>query len=296
MLKSENNTHIVGVDIGGTNVKIGALNTNGEISDVLLLDMVPGEPEFIIDKIAKAAKELNPDFIGVGTAGAVNYKTGLVEAGNLRWRDVPLRAKLAEKTQRPVWVDNDAKAALMAEWHSGACKGARCAVCVTIGTGLGGALLIDGRPWRGDDNTAFELGHIITNAKEYKSGTIEGHLEYYVSGNALARMSGKSAREVVDGVISGDEKSRRVFDALIHELGIGLISVIRLFKPEVIVLGGGICKTGEYLLSGIRSKMAELLPWDEDGYAGEKIRLAVHQNDAGMIGAAVLAKMYLIDN
>lgn len=293
----ENNRRIIGIDIGGTSVKIGVLDPDGEIIEVRQIGMIPGVPELMADKISQSALELNPDIVGVGTAGAVNRKTGLVDASNLRWENVPLRAMLEERIQKPVWVDNDAQAALMAEWHSGACKGARCAVCITLGTGLGGGLLIDGKPWRGDDNTAFELGHIITNGSEYKNGSMEGRLEHYVSGIALSRMSGgKPAREVIDGVIAGEPEARRVFDVLIHELGIGIVTVIRLFMPEVIVLGGGISYVGEYLLDGIRKKMVELMPGEVGGYGygGEQIRLAVHQNNAGMIGAAVLAKLYLI--
>jgi glucokinase len=288
---------IIGIDIGGTSVKMGILNPDGEISDIRQIDMIPGEPELIIDKISQLAKEFDPDIAGVGTAGAVNRKTGLVNAGNLRWRNVPLRAMLEEKIRKPVWVDNDAQAALMAEWHSGACKGARCAVCITLGTGLGGGLLIDGRPWRGDDNTAFELGQIITNGNAYKNGSIEGRLEDYVSGIALSRMSGgKPAREVVAGVVGGDLEARRVFDIFIHELGIGIVTVMRLFIPEVIVLGGGISIAGEYLLDGILKKMGELMPGYPDDYWGERVKLAVHQNNAGMIGAAALAKLYITSN
>ena len=291
---------VIGIDIGGTSVKMGVLSPDGGIAEIRQIDMLPGEPELMIDRIAQLALELAPDIAGVGTAGAVNRRTGLVSAGNLRWQGVPLRAMLEERLNKPVWVDNDAQAALMAEWHSGACMGARCAVCITLGTGLGGGLLIDGKPWRGEDNTAFELGHIITNGGEYRRGSssgpdaLKGHWEYYVSGMALSRMSGgKPAREVIDGVIAGEPEARRIFDVLIHELGIGMVSVVRLFTPEVIVLGGGVSYAGDYLLNGIRRKMAELIPWYADSYWDEHIKLAVHRNNAGMIGAAALAKLYL---
>ena len=285
---------IIGVDIGGTSVKMGVLNLEGKITDMRRIDMLPGEPELMAEKISQAVLELKPDIVGVGTAGDVNRKTGLVDAGNLRWRGVPLQAMLEQKIKKPVWVDNDAQAALVAEWHSGACKGAQCAVCITLGTGLGGGLLIEGKPWRGSANTAFELGHIITNGREYKPGTIEGHLEYYASGIALSRMSGgKPAREVIEDIIAGEPEARRIFDIFIHELGIGIISVLRLFTPEVVVLGGGISSVGDYLLNGVRQKMSELIPGHSVDYWQGRIKLAVHQNDAGMIGAAALAKLYL---
>ena len=289
----ENEPRIIGIDIGGTSVKMGILDSNGGIADIREIDMVPEAPELMTDRISQLALELTPCIVGVGTAGAVNHKTGFVSAGNLRWHNVPLRAMLEERLQKPVWVDNDAKAALMAEWHSGACKGARCAVCITLGTGVGGGLIINGQPWRGDDNTAFELGHIVTNRNEYKRDSLEGRLEYYASGMALSRMSGgKPAREVVEGVIAGDSEAKRVFDVLIHELGIGIITVVRLFEPETIVIGGGISSAGEYLLTGIRKKMVELMGHSIERWE-KRIQLAVHRNNAGMIGAAALAKLYL---
>ena len=231
----------------------------------------------------------------MGTAGAVNHKTGLVSAGNLQWRNVPLRQMLEERTQKPVWVDNDANSALMAEWHSGVCKGARCAVCVTLGTGLGGGLLINGMPWRGDDNTAFELGHIVTHGSEYAlNDPKEGRFEYYASGIGLSRMSGgRPAREVVEGVIAREPWALAVFEEFIRELALGLITVINLFKPDVIALAGGISAAGDYLLDGTRRKVAELLSGRSGDQIDGLIKMAVHGNNAGMIGAAVLASKHL---
>ena len=291
----ENDLRVLGIDIGGTSVKMGILDDAAGVTDIRAIDMVAGEPELMADRIAELAKKYEPDIVGVGSAGGVNHKTGLVGAGNLRWSNVPLRAMLEERIQKPVWVDNDAKAALMAEWHSGVCKGARCAVCVTLGTGLGGGLLIDGKPWRGDDNTAFELGHIVTHGSVYaKTAPVEGRYEYYASGIGLSRMNGgRPAREVVEGVIAGDAKAMAIYDVFIHELSLGLLTVIMLFKPEVIALGGGLSATGDYLLNGVRDKLSVLMPGRTREFNKEIIQLAVHGNNAGMIGAAVLAKMYL---
>ena len=288
---------VLGVDIGGTSVKMGILDTVAGLVDVRQIDMIVNDPEAIVDKIARLAMTYDPDIVGVGSAGAVNHKTGLVSAGNLKWHDVPLRAMMEARLGKPVWVDNDANAALMAEWHSGVCKGASCAVCVTIGTGIGGGLLIDGRPWRGDDNTAFELGHIVTHGDAYaNTNAKEGHLEYYASGMGLSRNTGgRPARDVVVGVIAGDAGAMAIFDILIRELSIGLCTVIMLFRPEVIALGGGISAAGSYLLDGIRNKVAEFRGGRGriNDYDVERIKLAVHGNNAGMIGAAALAEMFL---
>ena len=291
----DNDTRVLGIDIGGTSVKMGILEPDGCLSDIRQIGMIVNNPEVMADKIARLAGTYDAGIVGVGSAGAVNHKTGLVSAGNLEWRDVPLRAMLETRLRKPVWVDNDAKAALMAEWHSGVCQGARCAVCVTIGTGIGGGLLIDGKPWRGDDNTAFELGHIVTHGGAYaRTGSKEGRLEYCASGLSLSRLTGgKPAREVVEGVIAGEPRALAVFNELIHELALGLCTVIILFKPEVIAIGGGISAAGEYLLNGIREKVVAHQGGRSQSYDVEQIKLAVHGNNAGMIGAAVLAKLYL---
>ena len=302
-MNMDNNKHlqgrILGIDIGGTSVKMGILDQSEGIIEARQIAMVANEPDAIVEKIAKLAMTYDADIVGVGSAGTVNRKTGLVNAGNLEWRNVPLRSMLEERLNKPVWVDNDANAALMAEWHSGVCMGARCAVCVTIGTGIGGGLLIDGRPWRGDDNTAFELGHIVTHGNAYAdSCSKEGFLEYYASGMGLSRnMGGRPAREAVKGVIAGDSAAKAVFDVLIRELAMGLCTVIMLFRPEVIALGGGISAAGGYLLDGIRNSVAKFRggKGSNSDYDVERIKLAVHGNNAGMIGAAVLASIYLED-
>ena len=290
-------TRILGIDIGGTSVKMGVLDREAGLVDVRHIDMIAGRPELMADKIAQFALTYNPDIVGVGTAGAVNHETGLVSAGNLAWNDVPLRKMLSDRIGKPVWVDNDAKAAMMAEWHSGAMKGARCAVCITLGTGLGGGLLIDGKPWRGRDNTAFELGQIVTHGDAYlRSGGVEGRYEYYASGVGLSRMAGgRPAREVVEGAVAGDRKAREIFDWFVDELCMGIMTVIMLFRPEVIALGGGISAAGEYLLIKVRDKVTDIHGGRSSSFRPEQIKLAIHGNNAGMIGAAALAKLYLLD-
>jgi len=286
---------VLGIDIGGTSVKMGLLNSTGGVGDVKQVETITHDAEKLVDRISAAAVKYNPDIIGVGTTGAVNFETGTVNAGNLAWTGIPLRAMLEEHLQKPVWVDNDAKSAMMAEAHSGVCKGARCAVFITLGTGLGGGLIIDGKPWRGDDNTAFELGHIITRGCEYDptGKTKAGRFEYYASSQALERMNGgRPAREVVEGVLAKEPKYIEIFDRFIYDLALGIFTVVNLFKPEVIALGGGLCAAGNYLLEGTRKTIREIYS-HRDNTVAEKVQLAVHQNNAGMIGAAALAELYL---
>ena len=283
---------ILGIDIGGSSVKMGILDSDGGVTEFRQISTVVGEPDVMADKIAAEAREYAADIIGVGTAGRVDHKTHLVTAGNLRWHDVPLKAMLEKRLQKPVWVDNDAKAAMMAEFHSGVCKGTRCAVFITLGTGLGGGLIINGIPWRGDDNTAFELGHIITHGEEFDlSGKTKlGRFEHYVSTSGLVHLAdGQAAREIITGVLEKDPKAMAVFDMFIHELVLGLVSIIMLFRPEVIALGGGLSKAGDYLVEGVRKQLDNSFVAD----SGTQIHLATHHNNAGMIGAAALAKLYL---
>jgi glucokinase len=289
-----NSPRVLGIDVGGTSVKMGILDPVAGLVDVKRIDTIPNEPELMAEKIGALAAGYSPDYVGVGTAGRVNVETGLVTASNLGWTNLPLRAILEKRIGTPVWVDNDAQAAMMAESHSGVLKGVRCAVYLTLGTGIGGALLLDRQPWRGVDNTAFELGHIVTHAdgQPCPCGK-KGCYERYASVTALSRMAGgKPARDVLDEIIAGEPEALAIFGGYLHELAVGLLTVIALFNPEVIALGGGMTVLGDRLLTGIREALAELISNHSVGYRGQ-IHLAAHQNDAGMIGAAALAERKL---
>jgi len=285
---------ILGVDVGGSSVKMGLLDDERGIADIRKADTIVGEPEKMADLIGEMAASYKPDIVGLGTAGAVNHVDGTVSAGNLKWRGVKLRQMLEDRLNVPVWVDNDAQSALMAEAHSGVFAGARCAVLIVLGTGVGGALLIDGRPWRGDDNTAFELGHIITHADGLpcvcgKNGCFEA----YASIAALSRIAGgKSARDVIDGVLAGAPEDMKAFDAYLHEVGVGILTIVSLFNPEVIAIGGGVSAAGAALTDGLGRRLDALLS-TRRGRHNINIKLAVHKNNAGMLGAAALAKLHL---
>ena len=292
---SNAHTRVLGVDVGGSSVKMGMLDPERGLLDISKTDTIVDAPEEMADLICSMVSRYDAEIIGVGTAGMVNQKTGLVSASNLGWHQIAFRHMLEHRLHKPVWVDNDAQAAMMAEVHSGVLTGARCAVYITLGTGVGGALLIDGKPWRGDDNTAFELGHLITRADgELCSCGRRGCLECYASSPALSRMAGgRSSREVIDGVISGAPDDVKVFDLYIYELCIGLLSLISLFGPDVIAIGGGVSAAGAALIDGINRRMEELLVVRRSLYK-LNVKLAIHRNNAGMIGAAALARHYLL--
>lgn len=282
---------IAGVDIGGTSVKMGLLKEDEGLIWQKKIPSVSGSVEKMALRIAEALKECPkpPERIGVGTAGSVRQTDDTVTAGNLGWVDAPLKQLLAQATGLPVWVDNDAQAALAAEVYDGACAGEKDAVYLTLGTGIGGALLIDGRPWRGPDHTGGELGHIITHARGRRCTCgRHGCFEVYASANALARMARCSAQRVVRGVLDGDEEMDRVFNRYIEELAIGATSLFMVFKPNVLVLGGGLSAAGDVLRDRLQAAIDAQFSANPD-YCHMRVALAEHGNEAGVLGAAALA-------
>ena len=281
---------IAGIDIGGTSVKLGIFDTGAGLVRTEKLVTGSAEPEKIVAGIAEFVNNADVELCGVGTAGNVDTEKGLVTADNLRWTNVPLRDMLAKATGQRVWVDNDANAALMAEWYDGACRGVQTAVYITLGTGVGGALIVNGKPWRGHTNTACEFGHIITHADGLPcSCTRRGCFEMYASAGALLRYTGaESVKRVMDGLEEGDKAIAAGFRTYIHELGLGMVSLIMTFNPEVFVIGGGLAALGGRLLTGIRNEVYGAFSERPDYFLGN-ICLARHGNDAGMIGAALLA-------
>lgn len=289
--------YIAGVDIGGTSVKFGVLEDGQELRYKTQAPSVIGDPAAMVELIAKMVED-SPypiSLMGVGTPGTVLIPQNLVSASNLKWDNAPLRAMLSRRLHMPVWVDNDAQTQMAAEWWSGACKGLNSVLYLTFGTGVGGALLLNGKPWRGHQNTAGELGHIITHADGLQCGCGEkGCYEMYASATALVRMGGgkRSAKEIIDLAREGDEQMTRVFDEYLHEVAIGITSYNMVFRPEAIVLGGGISAAGDIFLNGLHKAVEDVHP----NYAEEiknKLCLAVHRNEAGMRGAAALAAINL---
>lgn len=282
---------IAGIDIGGTSAKMGVFDTEAGLLSMKKLPTAGAPAEDTVAGIAEFVKRSNVEYCGIGTAGYVNIESGLITAENLMWDKVPLRRMLEEATGKFVWVDNDANAALMAEFYDGACKGAQTAVQLTLGTGVGGGLIINGRPWRGRRNTACEFGHIITHADGLRcTCSHKGCYEMYASAGAMMRYTGKSSiKAVMDGLAAGESAVEEGFRVYIHELSLGIISLIMTFIPEVVVIGGGLVSAfGERLLNDVRREVMAEFAENPTLFDGE-IRLAVHGNDAGMIGAAMLA-------
>ena len=284
---------IAGVDIGGTSIKLGIFEDDALIFKTSAKTPF-GDPEGVCDVIAQMLERQNVELVGVGTAGSVEFRHDTVSASNLGWEGVKLRQMLTERLGVPVWVDNDAQAAAMAEWHDGVCQGAQCALYLTLGTGIGGAMIVNGQPYRGPNNLGAEFGHMIIhpNGPRCACGR-RGCLEYYASATGLRRMAhGQSAYAVVQSAKAGNIKNLSIFERYVRELCLGLNNLIMIFDPQVIVLGGGVSGAGEFLSDACQKELERIFADTTDPLYCQ-VKIAKHQNDAGMLGAALLAKQKL---
>ena len=284
----------IGIDVGGTAIKF-ALVSDGE---VLLRAQCPtptGDPPALAKAAAALVRENAPDWemlpIGFACAGDVDPKTGLVSADNLGWRNVPLGSLLREALGRDVLLEQDTHAAMMAEWANGSLKGEKNALYLTIGTGVGGGAILDGRPYREIRRPGSEFGHMITHAGGEPCPCGErGCYERYASSAALVRRAKgyKNAKEIVDAVQRNDPAILPIWESYIEEVCVGLVSLMAIFYPEVISIGGGISASGDFLLNAILKGLSHHEGYRKY-YSHIRIRLADFGNDAGVLGAAAAA-------
>lgn len=289
-----------GIDIGGTAVKMGILDAeSGALVRTLSRDTGKVRPQEMADAIALLLRESGcaVEAAGCVTAGRVNPNTGHVNAGNLQWWNVPLADILRDTLQMPVALDNDVQGALYAEWKEGVCKGLNDVVYVSLGTGIGGAFLIGGRFYRGVGHEGGELGHMVTHADgEPCACGGRGCFERYGSAPALSRMAGGiSTRDVFRKAAEGDSAMQDVIRRYAHELCIGLSSVNSIFRPEMLVLGGGLSNAGAALLEPVMAELRTNAPSIPRG-AVPNVRLAHFGNDAGLYGAALMARDHCAAN
>ena len=312
----------IGIDLGGTNIGAGIVDENGKI---LLQDEVPtgasrpfqevikdmaGLVEAIIEQGGYTVSDI--ESIGIGSPGSMDREQGkVVFANNLGWRHVPVREELQKYIDLPVYLENDANVAGLAESVAGACQGVDNSVTITLGTGVGSGIIIDGKPYSGSHGVGAELGHIIVHAggRQCNCGN-RGCLEEYASASALIREGRKVAKEnpdsliaksadgdldkvnakvVIDAAKAGDTKALEVFDNYIYYLTMGIITTINMLDPSIIAIGGGVSKAGDFLLDAIRKSVDEHIFYKDKPYA--KIYLSELGNDAGIIGAAMLGRL-----
>ena len=314
--------YTIGIDLGGTNIATAVVNENfkilgkGELPtnadrDALSIAKDMAKTVDMACEAAGVSKE-SIEWIGVGSPGAVNKKTGVIEyANNLHFSNVPLKQYIEELTGIKCYVENDANAAAYGELLAGAGRGYSDMVAITLGTGVGGGVIIDGKIFDGSNSFGAELGHtvIMVDGERCTCGR-DGCWEAYASATALIRQTREAmeqhkdsllwklcggdeaavtARTAFDAARQGDPVGQALVDRYIAYLAAGLSTLIVLFRPQVILIGGGIGNEGEALLQPLRLQMAQ------STYAAEEIgvppvRSAALGNDAGIIGAAMLGR------
>lgn len=311
----------IGIDVGGTNVKIALVDKSGKI---IYSNSVPTYAkmgyEYTVNNIKQAIKDLmketntiakDIDGIGFDFPGQVDYKTGVVKlAPNIPgWVNVPIAQMIEEEFHIPTRIDNDVRCAALGEMKFGAGQGCENFVCITVGTGIGSGLVINGQLVRGASNAAGEIGHIKLQMKD---GLIcgcgdTGCLEAYASGPSIVAMAqdyikgGKSTKfremaaaeggeitpyMVAKAAEAGDPVAKRIFAIVGEYIGIGLTSVINLLNPEKVIIGGGVAEAGDLLLDPIRKTIKERAMV----VAGSAVEIVPAQlgNSAGVIGASML--------
>lgn len=309
----------IGVDIGGTNIKIGLVDDSLEILEQASIPFPHEGAQTVADRLAEAVRgvlsaagitEAQLQSIGVVIPGSID-PTGevVINAYNLGFHDVPFKKLIAAHfPNTPVFMANDANGAALAELYKGAFVGCRTAVLLTLGTGLGGGIILNGKMFNGGMNQGTELGHAyLVDGGEHCTCGNNGCMEAYCAASALARegvramqrdprglLSERSggnaalidAKMVVDCAKAGDVTAKRVFDEYIGHLSSACASFFNILDPEVIAIGGGLCGAGEFLFAPLRERITEKCFYKSHG----AVVPAVMGNDAGIIGAAMLRR------
>lgn len=293
--KEGKQTAVIGIDLGGTAIKLGRFDWEGNcLQSLSLLTPQPATPDAVLAALVSAIEQIDPDrttvAIGVGTPGPADA-TGRIArvAINLAgWRDVPLADWLESKTGRATVLANDANCAGMGEYWLGAGQPFRDLILLTLGTGVGGAVILDGKLFVGRDGTAGELGLITLNPEgpDCNSGN-QGSLEQYASVRAIRRRTGLEPDELGAKAAAGDPDALAFWQAYGRDLGAGLASLIYVLTPEAIILGGGVSASARFFLPTLEQELERrVLP---SSRAGLQILIAKLGNQAGMVGAAKLA-------
>jgi glucokinase len=318
--------HVVGVDIGGTNIVVGTVAEDGSaVHGIESVPTVPEDgPEAVLGRIARLVRQSIAEAersagvarerivgVGIGSPGPLDRERGLVlVTPNLGWRNLPLRDLVSEAVGLPATLDNDANCAIYGEWWVGAARGARYVVGLTIGTGIGGGIVIDGQIYHGASDVAGEIGHttIDSTGRRCKCGNY-GCLEAYASGPAIAARalegieSGVDTRlpELVGGDItkitaqtvyeaakSDDEFALEVVRDTAKFLGAGVANLVNIFNPDTVVIAGGVTMAGDPLFVPLRAevKRRAFKP------AVERCRIVPGElpGTAGVLGAAATFK------
>ncbi len=319
--------YYLGIDLGGTNIAAGVVD---EDNNIVVKGSVPTNaqrpPEEIVADMAKLCLDLLAEanipvsevaYAGIAAPGSVDPETGrVVYANNLPFLDFPIADLLRKDLHvEKVYLENDANAAAYGEAIAGAARGTRYAVMITLGTGLGGGIVINGKVYSGFNYAGAELGHMVIeyNGKSCTCGR-KGCWESYSSATGLIRMTKEKMAETRDTIMwdmtegsldnvsgktafaamkQGDKAASEVVDLYISYLACGITNIINIFQPEVLCIGGGVCREGDYLIKPLLEKVGRE-QYTRNAEKQTEIKIAELGNDAGIIGAAALGKQQLI--
>lgn len=312
--------YYIGIDLGGTNIAAGVVNENNEIVAKTSVKTGSGRPvNLIVDDMANVAKSAaesigltlsEVEWVGVGAPGTANKASGVIEySNNLGWYDVPLVKMLEERTGKKVYIENDANAAAYGEYVAGAAKNADSSVMVTLGTGVGGGIVLNNKIYTGFNFAGAELGHsvivvdgrpctcerrgcleayasatgLITTTKEYME-KYKDSVMWELAEHDLSKVSGRTA---FDAMRKGDEAGKMVVDEYIKYLACGITNIINTFQPDILCIGGGICHEGDTLMVPLK-EIVKREVYSRNSAKNTEIVAASLGNDAGIIGAALL--------
>jgi len=311
-------TETIGVDLGGTKMLVGVLSGTEQLYEQREASKGQTEDELValLLREIEEAREARPDVaaIGLGIPATIDHDSGVaVSAVNLPLKNLPVREIVSERTGLPVFLDNDGNVAALAEHLYGAARGKPDTVMLTIGTGIGGGLVLHGEIYRGSTGAGAELGHVVIQADGPPcQGNCPNHgcVESLASGTALGREARAAAesspdsalgkalaagkeidgRVTTEAALAGDQTAIEIFELIGGRLGVACASLANVFQPHAIVVGGGVIAAGDLLLEPARKEIREraLDPMNKT-----PILEATLGNDAGMIGAAALARIEL---
>jgi glucokinase len=295
-VKQGSNPEVIGIDLGGTAIKLGRFSQDGTCLQSLSVETPqPATPTAVVEVMVEAIAHLDPKqkaiaAIGVGTPGPADAAGRIARVAiNLAgWRDVPLADWLESKTGCPTVLANDANCAGLGEAWLGAGRRFRHLILLTLGTGVGGAIILDGKLFTGHQGAAGELGLITLNpdGPMCNSGN-QGSLEQYVSVQAIRRRTGKEPAELGVMAREGNKFALEFWESYGRDLGTGLASLIYVLTPEAIVIGGGVSASAEFFFPAALAEIERrVLP---SSRAGLQLLRAELGNQAGMVGAAKLA-------
>ena len=316
--------YYVGIDLGGTNIVAGVVDGDYNIiAKASTKTNCPRPEKEIAEDMAKMAVQAvenakltmdDIEWIGIGTPGIANSATGIVErANNLGFINTPLVKYVKEfigRNDTPVYIENDANAAAYGEYVAGAAKGAKNAVCITLGTGVGAGIVIDGKIYAGSNFAGAEIGHTVieVGGAPCTCGR-KGCFEAYSSATGLIRMTKESMAENPDSIMNkmaeergkvtartsfdcmraGDKYAKAVVDKYIKYLAAGITNTINTFQPDILCIGGGVCNEGDNLLIPLKALIAKQI-YSKNNAKNTEIVICTLANEAGMIGSAMLGR------